>query len=86
VRPSRRRFAAPRFREGTIGRHKPRQHRTDQLGRLDGTLPGFATKGSAIGDEVPVKGGGQLQGQPDRPVVEDRSELQLRHVHVPQPL
>jgi hypothetical protein len=69
----------PQLGEGAVRRHEARQHRPDQLCGLDDALAGLARERVAIGDQIAMEGCRQLDGQLDRLIVRDRSELQLRH-------
>jgi hypothetical protein len=62
------------LREPPIRRHETRDHRRDQLGRLDG-LPIFATQNLGISEEIAVKSGGQFHRNLHRFVVFEWSEL-----------
>jgi hypothetical protein len=62
------------LRESPIRRHEARDQRRDQLNGLD-SLTVFAAKDFRIGEEIAVKGGGQLHRNLHRLVVFERAEL-----------
>jgi hypothetical protein len=62
------------LREPPIRRHETRDHRRNQLGRLDG-LPIFAAQDFRIGEEIAMKGSGQLYRNLHRLVVFERTEF-----------
>src|SRR5208283_2291433 len=77
----RRLTSASEFGERAICRYEFFQHGCDELGWIDGVLSGFARKRPGVGDKIAMQRRGQVECHPDRLVVFDRAELQLRHVN-----